>query len=91
MMAANNPNNKKNTPERIENIRSKYKTHTVAYEKDNTNDAEIVDTRKEKLAATEARLTRHRKSQRRKNYNKRFKINEKKFYAEIGKTKTTPV
>jgi hypothetical protein len=51
MMAANNPNNKKKTPERIENIRTKYKTH-AAYDKENTNDAEIVDTRKQNRSKT---------------------------------------
>jgi hypothetical protein len=64
------------------------KTH-MAYDKDNTSDAEIVDTIKQKSVVTVARLMRYRKSQRRKN-DKRFKINEKSFMQKLGKQKPLP-
>jgi hypothetical protein len=87
--AASNPHNNRKTKKEIRGIRNKYTIH-MARDRENVTDTEIIDTIRQKLAATVSRYHRYKTSQKRRQDNKNFKNNKKRFYAQLVKKKAIP-
>lgn len=66
----------------IENIKQKYKQH-AQYNTENKNLDQMLDTAKQKLKALLKRIRRYKEAHQRKQQNKQFSSNEKRFYAEL--------
>lgn len=67
---------------KVELIIRNHSTHT-RHDTPNSNLVTVIDTLKQKLAATKTRLNRYKKCSRRKWQNKQFSCNERKFYRDI--------